>query len=219
MDNTEILFLRHGESRGNVEKFMAGQIDIPLTEKGLLQAEAAADFLLGQNIDLIYSSDLIRAFETASAFSRKSGIPILASYNELREISVGDYEGLPFGEIVDRYDDCFAMYFTSSFGVYSFPNGESTEGAGQRFYRCVEKIALSNPGKRILVATHAAVIRSFWGIINNIPRGELGDSLPFASNASVSRAVYNGTKFSAVSYSENEYLKDVGFIDYSKSRM
>lgn len=219
MSYTEIFLLRHGESRGNIDKIMAGQIDIPLSEKGVLQAAVAADFLLGQNIDLIYSSDLSRAFQTASAFSIKSGIPVSHVHEDLREISVGDFEGLSFSEIVEKFDSGFGLYFTSAFGTYSFPGGESTEGAGQRFYNCVEKIAKANPRKRILVATHAAVIRSFWGIINQISRASLGDSVPFPSNASVSRVVYDGSKFTPVSYSENEHLKAVGFIDYSKSRI
>ncbi len=219
MISTEILLLRHGESRGNIDKIMAGQIDIPLTEKGLLQAEAAADFLLTQNIDVIYSSDLSRAYQTAAVFSEKSGIPIFEVLKDLREISTGDFEGIAFSEIVEKYDVDFGLYFTSAFGVYSFPDGESTEAAGQRFYNCVLKIAKDNPGKRVLVATHAAVIRSFWGIINGIPRAVLGDRVPFSSNASVSRVVFDGEKFAPISYSENEHLNKVGFVDYSKSRI
>ncbi len=218
MKKTEILFLRHGESQGNSLKIMAGQTDVDLTERGYLQAEAAARFLEDQGIDLIYSSDLKRAYNTALATAEKIGLTVIKS-EELREIFLGDYEGRSMQEIADEVGESYGRYWTSDFGIFAFPNGETTLEAGERFYREVERIARAEQGKRILIAAHAGVIRSFFGIIQNIPRPELGDRLPFSSNASVSRVEYTDGKFEFISYSENEHLKDIGFIDYSKGRI
>ncbi len=218
MKKTEILFLRHGESLGNSLKIMTGQTDVDLSERGYLQAEAAAEFLAGQGIDVIYSSDLKRAYNTALKVSEKIGLPIITS-KELREIFIGDFEGIKMEDLSAEVGESFAKYWTTDFGIYSFPNGESTLEAGERFYREVERIAKAEAGERILIATHAGVIRSFWGIMKNIPRAELGSAYMFASNASVSRVEYNGESFFEISYSENEHLKKIGFIDYSKGRI
>ncbi len=218
MKKTEILFLRHGESLGNSLKIMAGQVDVDLSERGWQQAEAAAEFLAGQGIEVIYSSDLKRAYNTASAVAEKIGLPIIKS-EKLREVFLGDFEGVKMEKLAVEYGESFGRYWTTDFGIYSFPNGETTLEAGERFYREVERIANAEIGKRILVAAHAGVIRSFWGIMKNIPRAELGSAYPFSSNASVSRVEYDGGRFFEVSYSENEHLNKIGFIDYSKGRI
>ncbi len=218
MITTEIIFLRHGESLGNSLKIMTGQTDVDLSERGHLQAQAAAEFLAEQKIDIIYSSDLIRAYNTAKAVSDLIGLSII-KLKELREIYIGDFEGVRMDELSAEVGESFGKYWTTDFGIYSFPGGESTLQAGERFYKAVEKIATENSGKRILIVAHAGVIRSFWGIMKKIPREELGSIYPFASNASVSRAIYNGENFSEISYSENSYLNKIGFIDYSKGRI
>lgn len=219
MSKTEILLLRHGESRGNVDKIFSGQVDVELTERGIAQAEAAADFLLTQSIDVICSSDLSRAFNTAKAFSVRSGIDISYVSKNLRELDAGSLDGIPMAEIIEKYDSDFSTYFTSRFGTYVFPMGESTFDAGMRMFNELKVIAEKYKNKRILIATHAGVIRSFWGIINHIPREDLGDKFLFPTNASVSRVDFDGVSFLPVSYSENDYLKGVGFIDYSKPRI
>ena len=106
MSKTEILLLRHGESRGNVDKIFSGQVDVELTERGIAQAETAADFLLTQSIDVICSSDLSRAFNTAKAFSVRSGIDISYVSKNLRELDAGSLDGIPMAEIIEKYDDC-----------------------------------------------------------------------------------------------------------------
>ncbi len=218
MSKTEILFLRHGESLGNSLKIMTGQTDVDLSDRGYLQAEAAAEFLLEQGIDVIYSSDLKRAYNTALAVSRVLGLPIIKSEG-LREIFIGEFEGIKMEELSAEVGESFGRYWTSDFGIYSFPGGETTLEAGERFYRNVEEIAKAEEGRRVLIAAHAGVIRSFWGIISGLSRAELGSALPFASNASVSRVVYKDGLFVPVAYSENEHVKKIGFIDYSKGRI
>lgn len=218
MKRTEILLLRHGESLGNSLKIMTGQTDIALSERGKLQASAAAEFISGQGIEVIYSSDLSRAYETASATALLCGLPVIKS-SELREVYYGDFEAASMLDLREREGEAFSRYWTSDFGVYQFPRGENTAEAGERFYRECERIAKANEGRRILIAAHAGVIRSFWGIIMGIPRAELGDKISFPTNASLSRVEYNGGKFTPISYSENSYLEKIGFIDYKQSRV
>lgn len=216
MNETEILLLRHGESEGNYFKIFSGHNNVALTDRGIEQAKAAAEFLLTQSIDVICSSDLRRAYNTALEFSRLSGIEISYVSEKLREIFVGDYEGLNRDKIIEKYDPDFMLYYSSAFGTYSFPGGESTLEAGKRFYDEIKLIGKRYQGKKILVATHSGVIRSFWGIINDISREDLGNKFAFSTNASVSRVLFDGKSFLPKSYSESDYLNDVGFIDYTK---
>lgn len=219
MATTEFLLLRHGESEGNLYKIFSGHNDVDLTERGVIQAKAAADYLLSQSIDVICSSDLRRAYRTALEFSKISGIDISYISKGLREIFVGEFEGLNRSEIIEKYDSDFLSYYHSRFGTYSFPGGETTLEAGLRFNNELLKIGKMYQGKKVLVATHSGVIRSFWGIINHISPVELGDKIPFSTNASVSRVGYNSIGFLPISYSECEYLNDIGFIDYSNPRI
>lgn len=218
MKRTEILLLRHGESLGNSMKIMTGQTDIALSDRGRLQAAAAAEFISELGIEVIYSSDLSRAYETACAVAHLCGLPVIKS-SELREVYYGDFEGASMLDLREREGEAFSRYWTSDFGVYHFPGGENTAEAGERFYRECERIAKANEGRRILVAAHAGVIRSFWGIVMGIPRAQLGAKIPFPTNASLSRVEYKDGKFTPISYSENDYIKEVGFIDYKQSRV
>ncbi|PYS78380.1 MAG: hypothetical protein DMF66_06650, partial [Acidobacteria bacterium] len=65
METTRILLVRHGQSQGNAERRFGGHSPTPLSELGLRQAEATARALTVENLTAIYSSDLLRAVQTA----------------------------------------------------------------------------------------------------------------------------------------------------------
>ena len=133
MESTEFLLLRHGESEGNLYKIFSGHNDVDLTERGVEQAKAAAEFLLNQSVDIVCSSDLRRAYNTALEFSKLSGIEISYVSKNLREIFVGDFEGLKSSEIIVKYDSNFSSYYFERFGTYSFPGGELHMRQGSDF--------------------------------------------------------------------------------------
>lgn len=89
-----IYFVRHGQTEYNLKKLYMGSLDIPLNSTGVSQAEKFAIIARDINIDLIVSSDLIRAKETAQIVSNYIKKPII--YNKLlRERSLGKLEGRP----------------------------------------------------------------------------------------------------------------------------
>ena len=89
-----IYFVRHGQTEYNLKKLYMGSLDIPLNSKGVSQAEKFAVTARELNIELIVSSDLIRAKETAQIISNHIKKPII--YNSLlRERSLGKLEGTP----------------------------------------------------------------------------------------------------------------------------
>src|SRR3712207_2914672 len=103
-DQTLIYLVRHGQTTWNIERRFQGQLDVPLSEEGLRQAEAVASWLVRQRVRFgaVYSSDLLRAKQTAEAIGRRLGLeaePVRA----LREIHVGDWQGMLSTEIERRY--------------------------------------------------------------------------------------------------------------------
>lgn len=211
---TNLLLLRHGESLGNSLKIMAGQYDVDLSERGLLQAEAAAEYISTLNVDAIYSSDLIRAHKTALASAKKCGLSVTLCEG-LREIFIGDWEGVSQSELREKFGDALDRYFGPNFAIFEFDGGESTASAEARFEETLIKIAKENEGKTVLVAAHAGVIRALWGKISGIEPKDVGREVPFSTNASITTVFYNGEQILPVKYSENHYLSEVGFIKFT----
>lgn len=207
---TKIILVRHGQSLGNATKTILGHTDLDMSEHGYKQAEATAEYLKNEIIDVIYSSDLKRAVNTALPHANMRGLKLHTS-EKLREIYVGAWENLKTDDILAKWGrEIFENDWLGNFGTFTFPEGESTLEGGRRFFTEMERICREYPGKTVLVAAHAAVIRSFWGIISNISPENLAKELPFSTNASFSIAHYDGNRFIPIEYSHDEHLKEVG---------
>ena len=209
MSKTKIYFIRHGQSLGNATLTFLGHTDLDLTELGYNQARITADFLSDIHFDKIYSSSLLRAYNTAIPNAEKRGISVIA-LDELREIFCGDWEGMTCADIEAKYGELYTYEWPNRYGTFEFPNGESTVRAGERFFTEVKRLALANPDKTILIVSHGAVIRSFWSIISEIIPEEISERLPFATNASVSIAEFDGEKFTPLEYSLDGHLSKIG---------
>ncbi len=94
------MLLRHGQTEYNAGSRMQGQLDTDLTDLGRDQAAAAAEVLAKRQPIVIVSSDLRRAFDTATALAERAGLPV-ASDVRLRETHLGDWQGLTHHEVDD----------------------------------------------------------------------------------------------------------------------
>ncbi|HEX8291434.1 MAG TPA: histidine phosphatase family protein, partial [Pyrinomonadaceae bacterium] len=74
METTRVLLIRHGQSRGNAERRFGGHSPTPLSELGRRQAEATARALANERVTAVYSSDLLRAVQTAEPLARAAGL-------------------------------------------------------------------------------------------------------------------------------------------------
>ena len=211
--NVKIIIIRHGESLGNLNHIMLGHTDIDLAPRGYAQAEACAEYLKGERIDAIYSSDLIRAYHTAEPHARLRNLPVITSKN-LRECYVGEWENVALDEIVEKWPELFFEGWRKSFGTFRIPGGESVQEAASRFYQEVLKIARENLGGTVLIAAHAAVIRGFWGKITATPPEELATAFPYPTNASCSFVYFNGNDLVPLEYSVDEHLSEIGTIKF-----
>ncbi len=96
-----LFLVRHGITTYNISELYTGQTDAPLTELGVRQAEAAATYLATEKLDVIVSSDLQRARNTALTIVQSHNLPVLED-PELREIGMGAWEGFTPAQIQAR---------------------------------------------------------------------------------------------------------------------
>lgn len=200
---TEILLIRHGQSKGNEENFFVGQLNSPLSELGKKQAKLLCEYLKTQNINAVYSSDLIRAENTVIEFSEYSGLPIKKD-KRLRELCGGDWEGKTIPELLELYPEDYGKHWLSDAENAVIPNGESVEHAKQRAISVLTEIAKQNLGKRIAVACHAGLIRCFQCAVTN----ETWKNVSWVNNASVSEYVFQNGTFNLKRANINEHLGD-----------
>ena len=147
---TTLLLIRHGESRANRDGFFAGQTDVPLEERGLLQAQVTASFLVrSYTVDAVYASDLRRAYDTGKAVAQLLGKPVILE-PMLREICAGQWQGMPFDRLVAQYPKEYLVWRTD-IGKCQCPDGESVAQLGVRVLEALTRIARENPGKTVVV--------------------------------------------------------------------
>ena len=209
-NQTKIIVIRHGESLGNKDRIILGHTDLDLSELGYLQAKRTAEELKTEKIDKIYSSDLKRAYNTAYQNAKIRNLNVITD-KLLREIYVGDWEGLPVTEIIEKWGrEAFEDQWHGHFGTFTFPGGEFIQDGGRRFYNRVLEIAKQNIGKTMIITAHAAVIRAFWAIISDISWENIVSVLPFPTNASYSICHFDGKNIIPDIYSYDDHLIEVG---------
>ena len=153
---TKLYLIRHGQSAGNAEGRFGGHGPTPLSELGIEQAERTAKFLASEGIDVIYSSDLPRAIQTATPLAAKLHLQVKAT-PAFRERHVGVLEGLTFDESKELYpDDYYALVNRKVQHVIS--GGESYRQLLKRASNTLRNILRDHKGQRIAVFSHTGVI-------------------------------------------------------------
>lgn len=147
----DLLFVRHGQTFWNVENKICGQTDIALTPLGYRQAEQVADRILAEKKlpDVILTSPLTRAYETALVISQKTGIP-LKTEERLKEQNFGMFESTP--------RDSREFYLAKMQFLNRFKNGESMMQVSHRIYSLLDELKQDNRHKYLLVA-HNGIAR------------------------------------------------------------
>ena len=153
---TTILLARHGETDWNSERRWQGHADRPLNEVGREQARELAETLTDRAIDVVYSSDLVRAHETALIVGQRLGLPVGVDAG-LREVDVGDWSGRVHSEIEGLDPDGYRRWREGGKG---WAGGESYEEMGERVVAAVLGLAARHPGETVLIVTHGGSIRA-----------------------------------------------------------
>jgi probable phosphoglycerate mutase len=154
---TTTLLLRHGETPLSTERRFAGRGDIPLTEEGLRQAAAAADRLAARGgIDVIVTSPLHRARQTADAVARATGAPLLAD-DGLIETDFGKWEGMTIAEASQRWPDQVSAWMRSV--DVAPPGGESFADVISRVNAALDRLLAEHQFRTLLLVSHVSPIK------------------------------------------------------------
>lgn len=156
MTEFNILLMRHGEIDQHYKGRFVGQKDVQLSEKGRNQALEFREIVLQADVTSIYCSDLSRSFETASIISEGLAIPV-TQVPELREISLGEWDGCLIKDIRKRYPDPWRSRGSDMAG-YRPPSGESFEDLSSRVIPAFKHVVGSSTSN-ILIVGHAGVNR------------------------------------------------------------
>ena len=200
---TKIIIQRHGQSVGNACEVYLGHTDLPLTNKGREQARLCAEYLKGERIDAVYSSDLKRAYATALPHAELRGLEVQTS-EQLRELFVGDWEGMLVPEIIEQYGEEFTVRRT--FRGFTYPGGESLYDAYIRMRDELIRIAKENEGKTVLVVSHSAAIRALWYYLSEYTDENMLDRVPFMLNSSYSVLYYEDGALTPGEYGVTAHL-------------
>lgn len=129
-----------------------GHLDVPLSPLGEAEAAALGRRLAGTRLAAAYSSDLTRARRTAEILTASHGLEAV-TLPELREFSMGQWEGLTAAEIRAADPAAFEVWM-ADIGQFQFPGGESLPDVSARAWPAFEGIAARHPGSRVLVVAH-----------------------------------------------------------------
>lgn len=198
-----LIFVRHGQSMGNLSNTYLGHTDLALSELGTQQAKMVGEFLKNREIDNIYSSDLLRAYQTSLPLATLKNIKPIKSA-ALREIFAGKWENCQFSTLKDEFKQSYAIWL-DNIGLACPDGGESVLSLQNRIVKEIIKIAKENAGKTVAVFTHATPIRTFFAYIRGYLPQEI-KNIPWATNASVSEAVFENGEFTEIYYSRDDFL-------------
>jgi probable phosphoglycerate mutase len=151
------VLLRHGQTPMSVEKRYAGTSDVPLTEAGVRQAEAAARRLAAAGIGVIVASPLLRAVRTAQEVAAVTGVPVLTDEG-FRETDFGAWEGLTFAEVRERWPAEMAAWLADP--EVAPPGGESFAEASKRVTDALHRVLAGREGQTILIVSHVTPIKT-----------------------------------------------------------
>jgi alpha-ribazole phosphatase/probable phosphoglycerate mutase len=163
---TTVWLIRHSAPAG-AEGLCYGRHDVPLSEDGRLQAKKLAEQFASETMDAIYASPLRRAMDTAQILAERRGLAI-ETCDDLAEIDFGEFEGRSYQEIEALFPEAFQMWMREPTQV-RFPQGENFQDLRRRSLRALDFILARHAGQKIVIVSHAGVIRVLLAQALGIP--------------------------------------------------
>lgn len=185
--STTICIIRHGETDWNLSGKLQGREDIELNDFGRAQAIRTALYFEDEHWDVIISSPLKRAYETARIIAAQISIPEVHVVDEITERSYGEASGLLPEERRSRFPN----------GV--IPGQEGFEHLRQRAMKSLTKIASEFAGKRIIVVSHGGFTNA---VLYTISGGEFGSFKTRLRNGCINKITVQDNKWSVGFYNK-----------------
>jgi broad specificity phosphatase PhoE len=203
---TRLILVRHGQTEHNVAGKIAGWTDSPLSATGVAQAESVAEHVAASYaLDVLYSSPLQRARDTARAIGRRVGLgPVVR--NDLKELNFGDLENTTEAEIARVLPEAWLASRDLADYDFAWPNGERRGDFFDRVRLAFASIVAAHPGKTVGVVAHGAVLGSFLGGVAE-GRPHLWQKY-LVRNCSVSEVEARGETLTVVRLGDHSFLPD-----------
>jgi len=151
----KLILIRHGETDYTLQRKYCGHENVALNATGIEQAKYLRSKLKNIKIDMLFSSDLKRAFQTAKiAFPKR----IILKRRGLREINFGQFSGLTFEEANKSYPKIYSTWLNNPIKA-KIPNGENFSDFAERIERCFKAVLRQNSKKTVVLVSHGGPIR------------------------------------------------------------
>jgi alpha-ribazole phosphatase len=154
---TRLVLVRHAEPDESMQGRCYGRLDVPLSAAGLRRAAAVAEALRSHEIEVVYSSPLQRAFDTARAVASAHGLEPIP-LDALRELDFGELEGMSHDEIASEHPELYRLWMEDPSRV-RFPGGEALSDLRARVLPEVAGIRQRHEGQAAAVVAHGGVLR------------------------------------------------------------
>ena len=187
MTETQFGLLRHGQTDWNINFLLQGVTDIPMNDTGIEQVRLAAQALQASDWDVVLTSPLTRAKQTAQIIANHVGFDEILENELLIERSFGEAEGLSHEQWRAKYAN-----------LDEIPGGESRTQLAERSQRLLDYVSSEFNGLRVLAISHGALIRGLLAIASNNELPRDGERL---GNASLNVVSHSEAAWQVVNYS------------------
>jgi probable phosphoglycerate mutase len=178
-----LVLIRHGETEWNAAGRLQGAIDVPLSERGVWQAQRVAERLATEPFAAVVASDLARAMQTAAPLAAALGIEVQPE-PRLRERAYGIFEGERYAGLAERYPAEWAAHLARD-PDWVIPGGESIAQLRDRVCAALADLAQRHSGAQIAVVAHGGVLDAAYRLATGIPwQAQRNHALP---NAGINR--------------------------------
>ena len=211
---TEIYLIRHTQAEGNLYRMMQGQWDGNVTELGLQQIDALAERFKNIHVDAVYSSDLSRTLKTASAVTKYNDLEIIPD-PLLREIDMGSWETLYFGNVSHEYPE-MAKAFVFDPDKWIVDGAETFQQVKDRVYPELLRIAGAHDGETVAVVSHGVAIKCMLSSITGKPLSDR-EAVPICNNTAVTKLIYDNGSFSIEYVNDASHLEGIGIPAWGRN--
>jgi broad specificity phosphatase PhoE len=199
---TRILLARHGETDWNRDGRWQGHTDCPLNAAGRAQARALAAHLAGMRIDMLYSSDLSRARQTAEAAERATGLRAIVD-PDLREVDVGEWAGCNREQARERDPAWYGRWVEGV--VEGYGGGETYAQLHERSVRAFQRVIEAGKGRTAVIVCHGGNIRAIVSEVAGLGADQRW-RIAGAANCSLTEIERNRGRVTLVTFNETGHL-------------
>ena len=171
-----LVMVRHGQSLWNLENRFTGSVDVPLTEKGVLEAKQAGGLLRDYIFDVAYCSFLSRAVVTLETMVRTMDVTVpVIRLQDFNERSYGELEGLNKDAVREKYGPEVYQLWHRGYEIAP-PGGESLKNAAVRIWSAYRRTVGEDlaAGKNVLLVAHGNVLRVLMMHLDEIDTADIG---------------------------------------------